>query len=602
MDFGIRRKKRFPNRGGNYFYSEQSPKRCSMIKPNGLKDIRSNLGNYIPKPIQKINLSKPRMIKILFENDKEVRIEESATDKSLLQISLDSGIPHTHACGGNARCSTCRVLVQEGAEHLLPRNEKETLLAHRKGFPENVRLACQTKINGDVKVRRLVIDDADQILASTFSDLVSGTEKPVTVLFSDIRGFTGFSETHLPYDVIHILNRYFYRMGDKVLKYGGTIDKYIGDGLMAVFGLTDSTPLDMNLSAVRCALEMGSELEQLNIYLKNHLGSEFQIGIGINYGTAILGKLGHPLSMSFTAIGDTVNSASRIESTTKKAATRLLVSEKVYEIVKDWIIKGRTFETKLKGKTGTYKVYEILSVKPSPKENSWEETKYRIWDSIDPTEAGAWIRMVFHASAIFSAEEEWLGIEGSIRFPTILNQEDNKGVKKQVETLVRIREEMEKEGRWEVPSLSDMIAVSGSLALQKAGGPSIPILPGRKDSEYPAGRMLMPTDSPDAKDSLRYFSKMGLSVRDTVLLLGVHTLGWHSKGSFTDTPNLFNNHYFRDLLLDGGIRMLATDRALLGLEETKRMVMEYALDEPRFYSDFTDLYRRLVEQKRLEES
>ncbi len=534
------------------------------------------------------------MIRITFENDKQVNIEESETDKSLLQISLDAGIPHTHACGGNARCSTCRVLVQEGAEHLLPRNEKETSLSHRKGFPENVRLACQTKINGDINVRRLVIDSADQILASTFSDLVSGTEKPVAVLFSDIRGFTGFSESHLPYDVIHILNRYFYRMGDKILKYGGTIDKYIGDGLMAVFGLEESDPLLVNLSAIRSALEMESELEQLNAYLKNHLGSQFEIGIGINYGTAILGKLGHPLNMSFTAIGDTVNSASRIESTTKKAKARILISESVYEIVKDRIAKGRTFETKLKGKTGNYKVYEIRGARQNCEGKSWEEAKYRIWDKIEGNAAGAWIRMVFHAAAIFSSDEKWLGLESSIRFPTILNSEYNLGVKKHIETLIELKEEMEKEGRTNIPSLSDLIAFSGAIALQKSGGPRISLSPGRIDSAYPMGRMVMPQDTPDVQDSIDYFGKMGLSVRETVAILGSHTMGWHPKGSFTETPNVFNNQYYRDLLLDGGSKMLACDRALLGSEETKRIVLEYALNESSFFQDFAKLYLKLV--------
>ncbi|TGL63776.1 peroxidase family protein [Leptospira sarikeiensis] len=542
------------------------------------------------------------MIKIIFENDKEVFIEPSDSSKSLLQISLDAGIPHIHACGGNARCSTCRIIVQDGDEYLLPRNEKETALAQKKGFPDNVRLACQTKTNGDIVIRRLVIDEADQTLASTFSDFISGIERPVAILFSDIRGFTSFSEKHLPYDVIHILNRYFYRMGDKVLKYGGMIDKYIGDGLMAIFGLDDPDPVRTNLNAIRSALEMRGELESLNQYLQNHLGSEFEIGIGINYGTAILGKLGHPLSMSFTAIGDTVNSASRIETTTKKAGAKILISQKVYESVQERIQKGRSFETKLKGKTGNYRVHEVLGTKSNCEGSVWEETRYRIWDKIDPTEAGAWLRMVFHAASIFSADGEWLGLEGSIRFPSILNDEHNRGIHKQLETIIHLREEMEKEGRVGVPSFSDMVALSGALAIQKAGGPLVHILPGRQDSNYPSGRMLMPVDSPNIKDSLDYFSMMEFSVRDTVLLLGVHTLGWHSKGSFTETPNIFNNHYFRDLLLDGGAKMLASDRALLGQEETRRIVTEYALSESHFFRDFQSLYQRLVEQKRLEES
>ncbi|TGK04769.1 guanylate cyclase [Leptospira semungkisensis] len=534
------------------------------------------------------------MIKIIFENDKEVEIQESESSKTLLQISLDAGIPHTHACGGNARCSTCRVLVQKGEEHLLPRNEKEIALSGRKGFPQNIRLACQTKLNGDVTVRRLVIDEEDQTLAATFSDEVSGMEKPVAILFSDIRNFTGFSESHLPYDVIHILNRYFYRMGEKVLKFGGSIDKYIGDGLMAIFGLEESDPRRTNLAAIRAGLEMGKELEALNSYLKNHLGAQFEIGIGINYGTAILGKLGHPLSMTFTAIGDTVNSASRIESTTKKAKARLLISDTVYEAVKDRVIKGRSFQTKLKGKVGSHRIHEILDTENNCEESSWEEIRYRLWDKVDVKEAGSWVRLVFHAAAIFSSDGSWLGLEGSFRFPSILGEDDNRGVRKHAEILMSLLQKAKEEGRDNLPSFSDLIALSGAIALEKAGGPRIQLQPGREDSPYPQGRMEMPVDSPDVKDAQAYFARMGFSTQEMVALLGTHTLGWHMRGSFTDTPNEFNNDYYKDLLTDGGNKMLACDRSLLGSEETKRMVLQYALDEKLFFKDFSAAYCKVV--------
>ena len=174
------------------------------------------------------------MAQIEFQHDGV--FEVSDLSKTLLEISLAEGVPHVHACGGHGRCSTCRVMVLEGAEHVQPRNETEQRLAEKKGFEDNIRLACQTRVSGAVRVRRLVMDgeDAEVALAERGG---SGREARVAVLFADVRSFTGFSETNLPYDVVHVLNRYFRRAGEAILANGGYIDKYMGDGLMALFGM-----------------------------------------------------------------------------------------------------------------------------------------------------------------------------------------------------------------------------------------------------------------------------------------------------------------------------------------------------------------------------
>ncbi|PJZ68934.1 guanylate cyclase [Leptospira perolatii] len=538
------------------------------------------------------------MIHITFENDLELNLSPDLPPKSLLQISLEHNIPHVHACGGNARCSTCRVLVLEGLSHLSPRNEQESLLAKRKGFPEEVRLACQSKVLGDVNVRRLVIDDSDLALAGTFSQEISGNEKSVAILFSDIRRFTSFSESHLPYDVIHILNRYFFQMGEKVLKYEGAIDKYIGDGLMAIFGLQDDDSLKANLAAIQCGLEMQEELRSVNHYLKKHFHTDFEIGIGINYGNAILGQLGHPLKMSFTAIGDSVNSASRIESTTKKAGSSLLVSQTVFDIAKNCIRKGRTFETKLKGKQGNHRLYEILGLADGVLPENMEFARFKIWDLIDLQETGTWLQLGAHAASIFSPENEWLGLDASIRFPSIANEERNKRLKPKLEKLVELWEKCFSGKKAEASSpssLSDLIAYSACIAVEKAGGPKIPISFGRKDSQVENRRMILPNDTTNLEEILDYYSKLGFDLRETVALLGSHTLGWHKNGSFTETPYIFNNDYYKDLLKDGGKKMLDADRALLSSEDSRRIVLEYALNEQKFLNDFKAVFAKFLQ-------
>src|SRR5262245_31024548 len=177
--------------------------------------------------------------------------------KSLLDVALKAGIPHTHACGGNARCTTCRVLVVDGGGSLAEPTWKETRVARKLGLGTSYRLACQTKIGGDAVVRRLVIDPADVALTD-FRDRPApvGVEREVSVLFSDIRSFTPLAESLLPYDVIHLLNRHYYEMGSVIAARGGHITAYMGDGLMALFGLDDDSGPDAPHQAVLAGIEM----------------------------------------------------------------------------------------------------------------------------------------------------------------------------------------------------------------------------------------------------------------------------------------------------------------------------------------------------------
>lgn len=302
-----------------------------------------------------------------FDRERAVEVEDGS-ERTLLDIAHDAGIPHASACGGKARCSTCRVMVLAHPEHLRPRSEAEEALARRKGFDATIRVACQAVVTGDVKVRRLVIDDEDIKLAVADGAQSIGKDRQLAILFSDIRNFTPFAESHLPYDVIHILGRYFRKVGEPVLAHGGYIDKYMGDGIMAIFGLEREHPRDACLDAVAAALGMLESLRELNVYISGQFDTEFQIGIGVHIGPVIIGEMGHPKKMHFTAIGDTVNVASRIESATKILGAPLLVSGAVREHLGDAATYGITGEVNLKGKTGDHLLSEVtgLTVAPPP--------------------------------------------------------------------------------------------------------------------------------------------------------------------------------------------------------------------------------------------
>ncbi|UBF23783.1 adenylate/guanylate cyclase domain-containing protein [Kovacikia minuta CCNUW1] len=296
-------------------------------------------------------------------------IEPGQESFTLLDVSLEAGIPHTHVCGGNARCSTCRVLVTEGLEYCSPRNLAEQALAQRLNFTPEVRLACQTEIvcEGKIALRRLSLDahDIGMFHDEAFGKVApsfKGLEQQIAILFADIRGFTSFSEALLPYDVIYVLDRYFQLMNQEIQRHGGIINVYMGDGLMALFGIEN--PDRAVERAVRAGLDMLDALERLNPSLEALYHHRLRIGIGIHYGNTVIGTIGDPKNPKWTAISDAVNLASRIETANKTLGTTLLISEDAYNEVKDQVVVNQSFLVKIPGKSGEYKLYEAIGASP----------------------------------------------------------------------------------------------------------------------------------------------------------------------------------------------------------------------------------------------
>ena len=266
-----------------------------------------------------------RAIAISYPDGKRVIIQPGT---SLLEASRIGGIPHASVCGGRSRCSTCRVRVIEGAEALpAPLEEEQRVLARIHAAP-GVRLACQARPTGPVTIQPLLPPQITAQKALFGSDISQGKEQEVAVLFADLRGFTSMAERRLPYDVVFLLNQYFRLTGEAVIAAGGHVDKFIGDGVMAVFGLRGRPEL-APAQALDAARRMARALEVFNAQHHAELKTPFRIGIGIHFGPAIVGEMGFSPALSLTAIGDTVNTASRLESATKEENCQLLISETV---------------------------------------------------------------------------------------------------------------------------------------------------------------------------------------------------------------------------------------------------------------------------------
>ena len=250
------------------------------------------------------------------------------TGTTILEASRAAGIPHASVCGGRGRCSTCRVRVGHGAEALSHPSAEELKVLARIGAPPNVRLACQTRPAADVEITPLLVATVGPRAAQAGPGYLQGVEREIAILFADLRGFTSLAENKLPYDVVFILNRYFATMGEAVEQAGGRIDKFIGDGVMALFGV-DSGVDDACGQALAAARLMAQRLSEMNAVLKNELETPLRMGIGIHIGPAIVGEMGYGHATSVTAVGDAVNTASRLEAMTKDFGAQLILSEPV---------------------------------------------------------------------------------------------------------------------------------------------------------------------------------------------------------------------------------------------------------------------------------
>jgi adenylate cyclase len=277
---------------------------------------------------------------------------------TVLETLRESGIPHASVCGGRARCTTCRVLVTKGLDDLPQPSETEARALARIGATPGMRLACQICPTAAISIIPLLAADASAGDGRVRGGL-EGSERLITILFVDLRGSTALGEAKLAYDLLYILNQFFREMTKALDATNGHYAQFAGDGLMALYGLNALDPAIGAADAFRGAREMLARIDQLNSRLRAELPQPMRIGIGIHSGEAIVGAMGPPASQIITAIGDAVNTCSRLGNLTKDYDCPVIVSRGAAEAAGLDVRDRKLHQTLVRGRAQTVQFYAL---------------------------------------------------------------------------------------------------------------------------------------------------------------------------------------------------------------------------------------------------
>ena len=254
------------------------------------------------------------------------RIVTAPRGSTVLEASRIGGVPHVSLCGGRGRCSTCRVRVTAGRDHLPPPDALERATLERSTATPDIRLACQLRPTRDLSVMPVFAPPRRRNTGLPAPRLASASrERDLAVLFCDLRGFTRRAEHWLPFDTVFLLNRYFEIVGEAVEAAGGFLDKFVGDGALALFGL-EAEPDAACRQALAAAAGVARGLQAMNAAFAEELGEPLRFAMGLHFGPAIVGDMGYGNAVGLTAVGDGINVASRLESEAKDRDVEAVVS------------------------------------------------------------------------------------------------------------------------------------------------------------------------------------------------------------------------------------------------------------------------------------
>jgi adenylate cyclase len=280
---------------------------------------------------------------------------------SVLDASRSAGIPHASICGGRGRCSTCRIRVTGGADKVPAPSVAERAVLERVAAAPLVRLACQVRPQGDVCVVPLLPADWPETALRRREWPLPGEERFIVVLVVDMRDSTRLAETRLPFDAVFVVDRFVTAAGSAVQANGGRVSHFLGDGLMATFGLGCGAK-DACLQAMRALAALGRNVAALNRVLVAETGEAIRFGVGMHCGSAVVGEIGHGEVRVFTTLGDVVNVAARLEGLCKDFGCEAVISHEICAVagVPTDSLSGR--ETVVRGRSTPLHVHPIEQV------------------------------------------------------------------------------------------------------------------------------------------------------------------------------------------------------------------------------------------------
>jgi adenylate cyclase len=280
----------------------------------------------LAKGARAVNERRRGMVSLSYGNGRTVRVPKGL---SVLEASLRNNVPHASVCGGRARCSTCRIRIIGDCSELPEPSQREAFVLGRVGASDpSIRLACQLRPVTDLSFFQLFLPHTMSADGHASNPTRIGQERYLVNMFVDMRGSTKLAEKRLPFDTVFIVNRFLGAVSQAVLESGGMPNQFVGDGMLALFGLS-TTRQEACRQALRAAAMIAANVDELNKFLEHDLREPIRFGIGINGGEVIVGDIGYRDHMVFTALGDAVNVAARLQDMTKGLSCEVVVSDEV---------------------------------------------------------------------------------------------------------------------------------------------------------------------------------------------------------------------------------------------------------------------------------
>lgn len=224
---------------------------------------------------------------------------------------------------------------------------------------------------------------------------LGGEERELTIMFTDLQGFTSISESVEPKELVNLLSGYFDGMTEILFKYGGTLDKYVGDAIMAFWNAPANQDDHAERSAL-AALDMIEFTEQVSRSFQNNGNPELRTRIGINTGKAIVGNVGSNKRFNYTVMGDVVNLAARLESVNKQYGTYLTISESTFDRIRDKVYARKLDVVRVKGKTQPVAIYELIGKKGRPLDSKRERVIEAYYEGLEAYDRRHWETAIHH--------------------------------------------------------------------------------------------------------------------------------------------------------------------------------------------------------------